>query len=496
VSKFNVCILPPNKDYFFRAFDEAALSVFYGLQALGHDVVFRHYHLHTDRINIVFGAKNYDPGFHPDLNALRVVIFNCEPLDLPTNHNRVNAAYFELLARHPVWDYSQRNIQEMAKRCIQAQHIEFAYAPELSRIEPSDQAPIYDVLFFGTLEGSARRHAILVELEDLGLKIKVITNFAGRYRDALIAQSKLVVNIGFADNAHLEMVRLSYLLNNDVAVVSEVSASAMIDEGLRAALQPVGYGQLAKECLRLARDDDARRERIRACSAYFKSPERSMAKGLQPALADLASKSGWEISAPQPTSLDSAQRAKREYWAYPPRLNIGCGLQHVKGWINADLDPRVQPDWLVDFSQPLPFFNEDIAMGPFGGQKIVAGTFTKIQAHHVLQSVRDIVPLMKNCLDLLCEGGELDILVPYDLSLSAWQRSETVRAFNETSFHQYCDGHATLGWSEYRFTAIKIVFVLNAFGEQLEKKKINVQDISRTPRAVEYLHAILKKTHV
>ena len=496
MSKFNDCILPGTKDVFFHVFDELALTVFHGLKASGHDVVFRHYHLDGDRINIVFGANNYDPSFHPDFNAYRVVIFNCDQLSQLGSSQAINAGYSKLLTKHPVWDYSENNVRTLLGQGVDAQLVEIGYAPELCRIEALEQEPVYDVLFIGTLIESPRRHRILVELEDLGLKVMVVTSLFGRYRDALIAQSRLVVNVGYFDKPLLEMARLSYLLNNDIAIVSEIVPDSAIDEDFREALKPVGYEQIAQECLRLAKDENARQERIRACAAYFKAPERSMAQRLQPVLASLARKTGWEISSPQPLALDAAHRAKREYWSYPPRLNVGCGLQRMKGWINADIDARAQPDWQVDFSQPLPFYNEDIAMGPHGGQKIAAGTLTHIQAHHVLQSVHNIVPFMKNCLDLLCEGGELDILVPYDLSLSAWQRSETVRAFNETSFHQFCDGYAGLGWSEYRFTMSKITFVLNQLGEHLEKKKTHVNDIARTPRAVEHLRVNLKKSRV
>jgi hypothetical protein len=53
--------------------------------------------------------------------------------------------------------------------------------------------------------------------------------------------------------------------------------------------------------------------------------------------------------------------------------------------------------------------------------------------------VRDLPQLMGNFLNLLVEEGELEIVVPYDLSLGAWQDPTHVRAFNENSWRYYCD---------------------------------------------------------
>ncbi len=496
MSKFNISIFQVKSELIFPVFDETAMVVFYGLKALGHDVVMRDNCLYADRINIVLGMNRYDPAHHPALDHHCIVIINLEQIGIAGRAPVIKPEYFDLLRKFPVWDYSFNNVEALASFGIAARRIEFGYAPEMCRIEKYPATPVYDVLFYGNVSASPRRQKLISELEAAGIHVKVISGVYGRYRDLLISQSKVVVNIGHDDQSLLEMVRLSYLLNNDVAVVSEISENSIIDEGLRSALQPVAYDQLVQECVRLVRDETVRQQRIQACADYFKSPERAMAKHLEVALESLNQQTNWNISSPVPTEMNDKQRAKPEFWSHPLRLNVGCGLTHVPGWLNADLDARCDPDWHVDFSRPLPFMNEDIPMGPYGRQKISAGSLTHIRVHKVLSSVTDITFFMKNCLDLLCDGGDLDVMVPYDLSLAAWQSSANIRAFNEVSFEDFCEGHRNIGWTEHRFTIMKMTYTLNSFGDALQKKKMAIQDIARTPRAVEFLQINFRKMQI
>jgi predicted SAM-dependent methyltransferase len=79
----------------------------------------------------------------------------------------------------------------------------------------------------------------------------------------------------------------------------------------------------------------------------------------------------------------------------------------------------------------------------FGKMNIQPGMFTEILALDVLEHVSDLVKCMRNCLDLLAPGGEMKIVVPYDLSIGAWSDPTHVRAFNERSWVYYC------AWSWY-----------------------------------------------
>ena len=58
---------------------------------------------------------------------------------------------------------------------------------------------------------------------------------------------------------------------------------------------------------------------------------------------------------------------------------------------------------------------------------------------------------MTNCLELLKPDGSLEIEVPYEKSLTAWQDPTHLRAMNENSWIYYTDWFWYLGWFEFRF---------------------------------------------
>lgn len=115
--------------------------------------------------------------------------------------------------------------------------------------------------------------------------------------------------------------------------------------------------------------------------------------------------------------------------------------------------------------------------------------FDVILANDVLEHVPDLVKTMTNCKDLLKDGGEMRINVPYDLSYGAWQDPTHVRAFNEKSWLYYTDWHWYLGWED-RFHLKHLEFTLSKVVESL---KLPQDEILRTPRAVDSMYVILQK---
>jgi hypothetical protein len=65
--------------------------------------------------------------------------------------------------------------------------------------------------------------------------------------------------------------------------------------------------------------------------------------------------------------------------------------------------------------------------------------------------VPDLPCLMTNVLTLLKEGGEIEIEVPYEKALTAWQDPTHIRAMNENSWLYYIEWFWYLGWFEHRF---------------------------------------------
>lgn len=160
-------------------------------------------------------------------------------------------------------------------------------------------------------------------------------------------------------------------------------------------------------------------------------------------------------------------------------LNIGCGKDYIEGAINADINPHLKHDLIWDVQGNIrPYFNkEDL------------GAFDKIVAHDVLEHIPDLTKAMTNCRDLLRLGGEMDIVVPYDLSLGAWSDPTHVRAFNERSWIYYAEWAWYLGWEDTAFVCTKCEMQCADWMDP----NTPTEQLSRMPRAVESMKVILKK---
>jgi len=101
--------------------------------------------------------------------------------------------------------------------------------------------------------------------------------------------------------------------------------------------------------------------------------------------------------------------------------------------------------------------------------------------------------LMTACLALLKPGGSMRIVVPHDLSLNAWRDPGHVRAFNEASWHAFCDGYAMAGWREARFDVTDQKFVLSAYGRSAFEAGTPLEELLRTARAIDSLQVVLTK---
>jgi len=186
------------------------------------------------------------------------IVYNTEQIESGSPFD--SAGYRGLLGRHPVWDYSALNVERLAPLlghgCLY--HVPVGYAPELARIERSDLKDI-DVLFYGSL--NVRRQRVIAALEAGGARVHCAYGVYGAERDRLIARSRLVLNVHFYPTNIFEMVRVSYLLANRTAVVSERSTGTEIVPELTDAVAFASYEDLVETCVSLLRDD-ARRQAL------------------------------------------------------------------------------------------------------------------------------------------------------------------------------------------------------------------------------------------
>jgi hypothetical protein len=167
--------------------------------------------------------------------------------------------YLNLLSRFTVWDYSRRNLAAI-RAIADPRHLHLmpiGYMPQLTHV-PSAPFEDIDVLFYGSL--NSRRRAILRELQQAALRLRVETSIRGNARDALISRAKIVLNMHFYSTAIFEIVRVSYLLANRKAVVSECGPNTEIDSDILEAIAPAHYDRLCSTVLELLHDDSRRLE--------------------------------------------------------------------------------------------------------------------------------------------------------------------------------------------------------------------------------------------
>ncbi len=256
-------VTPPNYPH-SRCFEEVALSLRAAFSALGFDAPVVTGTTPAPGRAVVLGAHLLSAfSIAAPPNA---ILYNLEQVQ--GSSAWLNDGYIDLLRRHPVWDYSERNIA--AFRDIYGVHgvalCGIGYMPELSRI-PRGEEDI-DVLFAGSL--NTRRQEAIREIASLGLKVKAVFNCYGKERDAMIARAKVILNLHFFEAQVFEIVRVSYLLANRKCVVSETGKDEALENPLRKGIAFAHYRDIASTCAQLIRENRRRDELARTGFECFR----------------------------------------------------------------------------------------------------------------------------------------------------------------------------------------------------------------------------------
>ncbi len=235
---------------------EVIETVRWGLAALGHEVTVGNNSFRAAARNVVFGAQVLDV---PMLASLPgdTVVYNLEQLA------RLSAAEVRpsvrFVAEHfEVWDYDRLNLpawQAVGARSA-PKVVPIGWAPTLRRIPRREQEDV-DVLLYG-MPGAARMDVVR-RVCGTGLGCVFACGLYGASRDDLIGRAKLVLNVNLYDRSRVfEIVRVSYLLANGKAVVSDVFPDSVINDDLRDAVAFTPQERIAQTCVRLVNDGPAR----------------------------------------------------------------------------------------------------------------------------------------------------------------------------------------------------------------------------------------------
>jgi len=431
----HLCVMQPAGYVHSLGFVDQARYLRHQFRRFGAQVTIGKNRLREDAVNVVFGAHLGFPKEWTERHAC--VFFNLEQLG--EGGAKVNPAYMELLRGSAVADYDAANppaYLAVGTEAADVPVVPFLHAPYLAPADgglPLEQRPI-DLLFFGSM--NERRAKLIERIEATGAQVALFDSpLYGPERDAFIRQSKAVLNSHFYESSRFEQARVSHCLSLGTPVIAERGPNT----------QPSAAFEDAVFWF-----DAARPEAF--FTGGFKSP-----RFYDDARARLAQ---WRTTDPMEDyaellafacGFERGHRQRRAAGPWQPtRINLGSGKDYKGGWLNLDVIDRAEPDLVLDLGRPVTLPHR--AATRFGGEVLLrAGSVDNIFANNVLEHVPDLTLLMTNLLALLKTGGELEIEVPYERALTAWQDPTHLRAMNENSWLYYTDWFWYLGWFEHRF---------------------------------------------
>ncbi len=213
--RFNIVLVQPEGCPSYshnQCFLEVAHVLRYGLEDLGHQVIFGK-GLEKEGYNVILGyhllgGKRLPEGF-------KYIVYQLEQLTNPEGWppEIINTLKSSCI----VWDFSEQNMEWLAKHGINAIYKPIGFHPKMARIQPCQKKEI-DILFYGSL--NARREKILTQLQKK-FKTKILFGVYGEERDYWISRAKLVLLIHYYETKLFDEVRLSYLMNNGIFTIVE-----------------------------------------------------------------------------------------------------------------------------------------------------------------------------------------------------------------------------------------------------------------------------------
>ena len=474
---FSIVIIKPGINNHSDAFLELGETLKYGLRAIGFqaDIVYNS-SVPFSR-NIIFGVQQVK--FTEQILSVfpsNSIIYNTEQISDDPLNVEFTSHLFKFIQNYETWDYSQKNIDKLLSLGVTStlKYVPVGYVPELTRIPKSTTEDI-DVLFYGST--SPRRTFILDSLQKSGVVVHRAFNVYGAERDALISRAKIVLNIHYYSTSIFESVRISYLLSNRKTVVSEFNPNGEVDERLRDGVELALYENLVDACLSLLRDEPRRRALAqRGFDCISSHPEQVLLRDV--------------LGFPSHPSIPGTDVSQK--LPLPNIVNLGSGKNWMVDYLNIDYNPVWSPDLIMDLNKPIPF-RETLTTDRFGEICLSENQMDILIATDLLEHISDLTAVMSSCLMWLKIGGKFIIQVPYDLSLGAWQDPTHVRAFNENSWLYYTDWYWYLGWNEARFDILEKTFLLSEYGIILQKKGYTIEDLLRSPRAIDAIKVVLCK---
>jgi hypothetical protein len=258
MTRYNLMHCVPRREmHGLNGYLEVIDTLEWGLRELGHEVSRTLNRHEPGATNIIFGAHVLGLQTLETLPADSIV-YNFEQWR-GLAKEQLRPEVHCLARRFRIWDY--RREQLAAWKELGASRVKIVpvgYAPILQRIERAEN-PDIEVLMYG-LSGERRAFAFH-QISNSGLSAVFVSGLYGAARDALIARSRMVLNVCLYEHSRIfEIVRVSYLLANRVPVVAVVQPDTAIDEDMRKAVRFSSLEHVVDDCRQVVQDDALRRK--------------------------------------------------------------------------------------------------------------------------------------------------------------------------------------------------------------------------------------------
>ena len=122
-------------------------------------------------------------------------------------------------------------------------------------------------------------------------------------------------------------------------------------------------------------------------------------------------------------------------------LHLGCGNIKKEGYINIDIDKNVNPDMVLDLTEPLPFENESV---------------DDIICINTLEHIPNPVNLLRECHRVLKPKGKFRFRVPLANTFTSYCDMTHINFFTPQSFKERI-------YYGYKFSSKKIWVTLPLF---------------------------------
>jgi len=259
-----VSIEPANFDH-SAAWYELAELIQFGLLRAGFDCSTSINRFAPSKVNIVFGVHYLTPEMEL-LVPKNTFLFNTEQLPILSEefcHQKYMQIRYWAQKGFRFLDYSIENIPILsAWGSSEVILVPLGYVPELDRLKT--QPPKHDCLFYGGL--NQRRHKVLHEIQKLGVNLQFLNGVYGEDRDKFIEKSRFVLNLHAYDSEIFEIVRVNYLMHNNICVLTEVNPSTKMATQLKDLFVCCPRDKLASEAASLI--DNPRKIQQTAADAY------------------------------------------------------------------------------------------------------------------------------------------------------------------------------------------------------------------------------------